>query len=287
MNAFIDSILKKHLSPSIQLDSVQPLSGGCINNAFKVFSDQGTFFIKCNQSSLIKMFSTEERCLAMLFKHSPIRTPRPLGIGVANEKSYLLTEWIEKGAQSGKFWESFGSNLAIQHRETHNEFGLDHANFIGSLPQSNSPHTNWHSFFIYERLIPQLNLGISKNIISNDLRSQFDLLFLKLEHLIPKERPSLLHGDLWSGNFTVDQSGEAAIFDPAVYYGHRETELAFTQLFGGFSPSFYHAYQESFPVESGFDERIEIHNLYPLLVHVNLFGASYLSGVLQTLKRFS
>ena len=127
----------------------------------------------------------------------------------------------------------------------------------------------------------------SKGLIDAHIQKKFDLLFNKLEELVPDESPALLHGDLWSGNFMTNSDGDASIFDPAIYYGHRETELAFTQLFGGFSPEFYHYYDAEFPLESGFDERVDIHNLYPLLVHVNLFGSSYLSGIIQTLKKFT
>lgn len=287
MNEFIHLILKKHVSPSIQFQGFKSISGGCINNAYRVTTTEGHFFLKWNKEELFEMFDTEAHGLKLLHTHSPIITPKPLAKGTLYNRAYLLTEWLEQGAQSATFWEIFGENLAKQHKKTNSTFGLDHDNFIGSLPQRNNEHGSWVDFFINERLEPQIKLASSKGLISHTIHSQFDVLFNKLEQLIPQESPALLHGDLWSGNFMVDHSGEAAIFDPAVYYGHRETELSFTMLFGGFSERFYHQYNDIFPLEPGFDNRIGIHNLYPLLVHVNLFGSSYLSGIVQTLNRFT
>ncbi len=285
MSDFIAKVIHNHLKASLK--SSNPVPGGCINSAYQVHTTEGIYFLKWNKKELLKMFSVEERGLTLLHEHSSLNSPKVIAAGEMDAKSYLLTEWIEKGSQSTYFWENFGRNLAIQHRETSDQFGLDHDNFIGSLPQPNNYHSSWHSFFINERLIPQLNLALSKSLIDTSIRTKFDLLFNELEELIPKEPPALLHGDLWSGNFMTNSEGEAVIFDPAVYYGHRETELAFTQLFGGFSPQFYHYYDEMYPLTPEFDERVDIHNLYPLLVHVNLFGRSYLSGIQQTLKRYT
>lgn len=287
MKDFINQIIKKHLSPTIQLNTISSVSGGCINTAYKVETDQGSFFLKWNKEELDNMFQSEDRGLSILKERSPIKIPETLGQGIVDHKSYLLTEWIETGHPSSKFWENFSINLASQHKKTTSEFGLDHDNYIGRLHQSNTQHSNWHEFFIDERLAPQLDLASSNNLVSKRTQEQFEVLFTKLKDLIPNEQPSLLHGDLWSGNFKVCESGEVAIFDPSVHYGHRETELAFTQLFGGFSTQFYHSYHEEYPLEPSFDNRIDIHNLYPLLVHVNLFGSSYLSGIVDTLNRFT
>ena len=284
---FIDQILKKHFSEDVKFKSKSSVSGGCINSAFKISTSSAVFFLKWNDESLKEMFASEARGLLILHQNSGLKIPKPLGKGMLDGKSYLLTEWIEKGVPAVDFWKSFGTGLADQHRKSDLQFGLDHNNFIGSLRQSNTKHNSWHDFFVNERLLPQIKLASAKGLISSELSKQFDSLFDKLEKLVPEEPPALLHGDLWSGNFMIYESGKAAIFDPAVHYGHRETELAFTTLFGGFSPEFYKYYNESYPLEKGFEERIDIHNLYPLLVHVNLFGTSYLNGIKQTLKRYS
>ncbi|WP_462251555.1 fructosamine kinase family protein [Ekhidna sp.] len=287
MNEFIHEILAKHLSHSENTLSISSVSGGCINNAYKIEIKDSSLFLKWNREELNDMFATESKGLDILNTESKLQSPEVIGQGIIEGKSYLLTNWIDKGAQASNFWKDFGVNLAFQHKKSAAHFGLDHNNFIGSLRQSNKQHIRWSEFFINERLIPQLNLASKKQLVPTDLLSQFELLYGRLEDLVPDEKPSLLHGDLWSGNFMIEKSGFAAIFDPSVHYGHRETELSFTKLFGGFSPEFYDCYHEAFPLESGFDERVDIHNLYPLLVHVNLFGSSYLSGIINTLKRYT
>lgn len=287
MNNFITKVIQKHTTNHLASKQTCSVSGGCINNAYQVVTNSGVLFLKWNHESLANMFISEEKGLSILNEKSPILTPKTLGSGTMEGKSYLLTEWIAKGHPSSHYWENFGNKLAEQHKVTQNAFGLEHDNFIGSLPQSNNQHQSWADFFINERLAPQVKRAESGKLLSVRVQQQFDLLFNKLSELIPIEKPALLHGDLWSGNFMTHESGEAAIFDPAVHYGHRETELAFTRLFGGFSPEFYQSYHSVFPIESGFEDRVDIHNLYPLLVHVNLFGSSYLSGIIQTLNRFT
>lgn len=286
MNDFIDQLLTKHLPPATQCQKLIAISGGCINNTYKILTNRGPFFVKWNHVDLFEMFDTEAKGLTILNARSTIIIPKPLGVGTLANKSYLLTEWVEKGSKSDHFWENFAVNLAKQHATASSEFGLDHDNYIGSLTQSNKEHANWSDFFIHTRLKPQIALASSKNLVTNSHQSQFEELYQKLDQLIPNEKSALLHGDLWSGNFMVASSGEVAIYDPAVHYGHRETELAFTQLFGGFSEKFYAQYNEFHPLETGFADRADIHNLYPLLVHLNLFGSSYLSGITQTLNRF-
>ncbi|MEO9871894.1 fructosamine kinase family protein [Ekhidna sp.] len=286
MTDFFQQVIKKNFADS-QVISSSPISGGCINNTVKIVTDNGQFFLKWNKAEYESMFSNEKQGLDLLLKKSPLFTPTAIDFGVLNDRAYLLTEWIETGVQSNRFWESFAENLANQHKSVDVLFGLNHNNYIGSLPQSNKQHHKWSRFFIEERIVPQLKLAESKKLINKEYRHKFDKLFRELDSIIPNEHPSLLHGDLWSGNFMCGKDGDAVIFDPAIYYGHRETELAFTHLFGGFSQVFYEAYQAISPMESGFENRFDIHNLYPLLVHVNLFGTSYLSGVSQTLQRFT
>ncbi|SNT06760.1 Fructosamine-3-kinase [Ekhidna lutea] len=284
MNDFLEQVIQKHLLSEII--STSHVSGGCINSAVKISTKESSYFLKWNKAELKQMFQAETEGLKILNNLSPVFSPQVIAQDQLGSKSYLLTEWIEKGRQTPDFWRVFGTNLAKQHKITSSRFGLDHDNYIGSLPQSNKTHNSWYDFFAVERINPQLKLASHKGLISNPIRNQFEILLGKLDQLIPEEPPALLHGDLWSGNFMINSSGEAAIFDPAVHYGHRETELAFTQLFGGFDQEFYHFYEKEYPLEPGFDQRVDIHNLYPLLVHVNLFGSSYLSGVIQTLNRF-
>ncbi|REE05740.1 fructosamine kinase family protein [Marinoscillum furvescens] len=266
--------------------SAQHLSGGCINNAVKTVTNEGTYFIKFNDNIDEDMFEKEALGLSLLKAANHLQIPDVIGIGQVGPNHYIILEHINKAAPSADFWEDFGQNLAKLHRQTAPTFGLDHNNYIGKLPQRNDQEPGWLDFFIQHRLEVQLGLALYNDHIDEAFANRFRQIYPILPGIIPEEPPAMLHGDLWSGNFMVGPGGKACLFDPAVYYGHREIELAFTKLFGGFDPAFYHGYHEQYPVEPGFDQRMDIYNLYPLLVHVNLFGTSYLTGVEATLRRF-
>jgi len=283
---FLRNVLATH-RPEAALLGYNQVGGGCINNAFQLHTDQGKLFLKENPAVKEDFFTAEAKGLTLLRENCPLKIPTVLGHSVLANTSYLLLEWIDSGHASGQFWEDFGAGLAKLHQTSANHFGLDHDNYIGSLPQANNPHSSWADFFIEERLKPQLGMAAKRSLVDKGILSDFQRLFSKLERLVPDEAPALLHGDLWSGNFMTNEHSQPVLIDPAAHFGHRETEIAFTRLFGGFDTEFYRSYQRRYPLVPGFEERIELHNLYPLLVHVNLFGASYLSGVLQTLKRFT
>jgi len=284
IDSFFENVLDQyHLG--IKLQSYRAVGGGCINQAIQLKTDDGHLFLKYTSASESTMFDAEAKGLQVLMKSSKLKIPEVLGSGTIDGKSYLLLEWIESGHASINFWKIFGDGLAKLHKTTAKHFGLDHSNFIGRLSQSNRYHENWYEFFINERLTPQLKMAHDRGLVDRRILTDFELLFPKLETLIPEEPPALIHGDLWSGNFLTDEHSKPVLIDPAIHYGHRETELAFTHLFGGFDSIFYETYQDCYPLEKGFGERIDIHNLYPLLVHVNLFGTSYLSGIKQTLQR--
>ena len=168
------------------------------------------------------------------------------------------------------------------HQQTHPKFGLEFDNYIGSLQQSNEQNKNWDDFFIQKRLQAQLSIGdFTANILSD-----FDKLFQKIPNIFPAEKTALLHGDLWSGNFLAKGGDTPTLIDPAIYYGNREMDIAMSKLFGGFNSDFYFAYNESYPLENGWEERIQICNLYPLLVHVNLFGGGYINQVKNILSYY-
>lgn len=276
-----------HLHLHETVESVNHVLGGCINQTVRCTTEKGHYFIKTTTPPPTGLFEKEEMGLLLLQRHSELKVPNVLGQGTTGNTSFLVLEWVETGAQKDSFWIDLGQKLALQHKKTYASFGLDYHNHIGRLPQTNNAHATWSDFFIHERLIPQLKLAQKGGHITRSLHQAFDRFIAKLPSLIPHEPPALLHGDLWSGNVMCGENGEAVIFDPAVYYGHREAEIAFTTLFGGFDQAFYQAYHETYPLQSGFEDRIEIHNLYPLLVHVNLFGSSYLGGIDSTLKKFS
>jgi fructosamine-3-kinase len=271
------------------VDGVSSVSGGDINQAAKVTDKEGqTFFLKWNDSSPDDMFPKEEKGLTLLRSaESGLHIPKVIGTGVTEDGTgFILMTFISEGSPQANSHQEFGKKLAMLHQNTSDQYGLDYDNYIGRLPQSNTWHDDWIEFFINERLKPQVQMALDDNLFSPEITDHFQRLYKDLPGLLPDEPASLLHGDLWSGNYHFDQDGRPVILDPAVYYGHREIEIAFTQLFGGFSAEFYDAYQNAFPLEPNFDERTELYNLYPLLVHTNMFGPPYPQRVKSIVQQF-
>ena len=270
-----------------KVKSMKSVSGGCINDVKIINTSVGDYFIKVNSAKHFpKMFEAEAKGLELLRKANMIRIPEVVFIGENNGYSVLVLERIHIGRKSDTFWKDFGRNLAKLHQQTNPNFGLNHSNYIGSLTQLNCHHETWTDFFIHERLEPQVKLATKKGFINTTIRNQFERLYLRLSSICPNEKSSLIHGDLWNGNFMTDENGNAVLIDPAISFSNREMDLAMTKLFGGFSDSFYKSYNENFPLENGFKKRVDIYNLYYLMVHVNLFGASYLNDVKNILKVF-
>lgn len=281
------NLLVEKLGQSIDRVDFKPTSGGCINNGGQLITSAGNFFIKYNDDATYpEMFKKEAKGLTILKDVNAIRIPEVIGHGKAAGQAFLILEFIQSASVIDQMSELFGEELAAIHKHTTAQFGLDHHNYIGSLLQFNSRHDDFITFFIEERLEKQLTLGFDKRLIGKAHVKNFQKLYNKLEEMIPVEKPALLHGDLWSGNYMLDEQGKACLIDPAVCYGHRESELSFTKMFGGFEKAFYSSYYEAFPLEPGFEERVDIYNLYPLLVHLNLFGRRYLGQIETILKRF-
>lgn len=269
------------------IDSVFNISGGSINDAYKIQSASGSFFLKINEAAKYPgMFETEAKGLSILEETSCIGIPCVIATGQEQEEQFILMEFIHSGKPRTDFHFEFGKSLAKLHKNSSTHFGLDHDNFIGSLPQRNKQHTNWTDFFINERIEPMVKMAIDSGAASKHLAPKTEKLFGKLPEIFPVEAPALLHGDLWSGNYMCGLENKSWIFDPAVYYGHREMDIAMTRLFGGFSDDFYNGYVDEFPLEKGWEQRVDIFNLYPLLVHVNLFGGHYVFDVERILERF-
>ena len=267
--------------------TVSPVGGGSINAAYKVSRGSNTFFVKVNKAARHPlMFELEAKGLKALGETGAFRTPQVLGIGYADDEAFLVLEWIESGKHEPSSWENFGHALALLHKHTNKRFGWEDDNYIGSLSQSNGHMRKWADFYIINRLDAQVELAFNAGLLGRDHMSLFNKLYPKLEQLIPQEPPALIHGDLWSGNFMVAAAGEPVLIDPAVYYGHREMDLGMMQLFGGFDAEVFRAYHANFPLEKNWEERIPLHQLYPLLVHVNLFGGGYVSLVERAIKPF-
>ncbi|WP_170110525.1 fructosamine kinase family protein [Flavilitoribacter nigricans] len=272
------------------LIEVSPVSGGDINDARLITVQDGQqFFVKINEGpQAYPMFQAEARGLEMLRSAAPaeILIPDFIACEPAGEAAFLLLEYIQTGTPLSGFWPAFGRGLAKLHRQSNDQFGLDHANFIGRLPQSNGAHDDWPGFYTHERLLPQGKMAYEQTLLDLKDMQYLERLCKQLGDLYPTEPPALIHGDLWSGNYLVHTNGQAVLIDPSVAYSHREMDLAMTRLFGGFPEEFYRAYQESYPLDSGWEDRLPLGQLYYLLVHLNMFGTSYLPSVKRILKQF-
>lgn len=255
----------------------QPVGGGCINSAWLVEDGARRFFVKSNRASSLPMFEAEAEGLREIAAAGAIRVPNPVCTGVADNSSFLVLEYLDFSAGGEEQAEELGRRLAAMHRASCARHGWRRANTIGATPQINLPTDSWPEFWRDNRLGYQLALA-ARNGYTGALQRQGELLLARLEGFFAgyTPTPSLLHGDLWGGNYAFAKSGEPVVFDPAVYYGDRETDLAMTELFGGFPAAFQAAYREAYPLDSGYRVRKTLYNLYHILNHLNLFGGGYL-----------
>lgn len=283
-NEFLEAIFLQSLGKIPKIEFFQAVSGGNINNAAKVATSAGVFFLKWSENIPDDAFELEIKGLETLRKKG-INVPDVIAHGKEKGKSFLLLEY-HQGLEKKDFWGNLGRSLAQMHQEKQNFFGLEYDNYLGSLRQSNPKDKDGIKFFIEKRLRVQAGLAFYNKLIQQNILDSFEKFYEKLPELLPQENPALLHGDLWSGNIIVSNKGDAMLIDPAIYYGFREADLAFTKLFGGFDQDFYESYQYYYPLLPKFEERVPIYNLYPLLVHLNLFGTSYLPAIQRTLKQF-
>ena len=233
------------------------------------------------------MFAAEARGLGWLSEAGALRIPKVVAVaGPEEPQQFLVLELMATGAPARDFDETLGRGLAELHRHGAPGFGLDHDNFIGWLPQANAATPTWADFYRTRRLEAQLRRAADGGLASSRMRSGFNRLFRALEELVgPPEPPARLHGNLWGGNLLCDESGGPCLIDPAVYGGHREVNSAMMRLFGGFGARVFDAYDEAWPLADGHHERVALYQLYPLMVHVNLFGGGYVASVEAALDR--
>jgi len=266
----------------------KPVSGGDIAQSQIIILETGAKYFLKTGSHNKRMFPTEANSLKELAKAKTIRIPQV----IMSDSDFLLIEYIDSTRPGAGFFELFGRQFAEMHRFHSNTFGFYEDNFIGHTPQenlaNNSQGENWTEFYFEKRLLFQLRLAEKRGLASAALRDSFLALEKKIDTVIPatSERPALLHGDLWSGNYLADEKGNPVLIDPAVYYGHREADLAMTRVFGGFSPSFYQAYNETYPLEEGYQYRENIYKLYHILNHLNLFGMGYHNKALSLIQSY-
>jgi len=261
------------------------IGGGSIADSQIVVTESGKKFFLKSYGNNKAILQNEANGLNELTKSNVIRIPTVIAV----VDDFLLLEFIETGRKGRGFSELFGRQLAKMHRTTSDKFGFYENNFIGSTPQLNIPtNSSWLDFFWENRLLFQFKLVERNGYVNSDFRN----LFIKLEKQIPsiikgtEEKPMLLHGDLWSGNFMVDENGNPVLIDPAVYYGHREADLAMTRMFGGFDSTFYSAYNNELPLPDDWEYRINLYMLYHVMNHLNLFGSGYYSQAISIIKKY-
>lgn len=267
--------------------SVRPVSGGDISSAYCVVTDNGRYFLKVNSASFAKeMFEAEKVGLEAIQATNTIAAPQVILVDTLGEESFLLMEFVESKRPDASDYQRLGHQLAKMHLCSRPNFGFPSHNFIGSLPQQNHAHDTWPEFYWYQRILPQLKMALGKNLLQANLIPEEEKALTMLRNLFGEVSPSLLHGDLWGGNYLISTDGTPYLIDPAVYYGHAMVDIAMSRLFGGFSADFYDAYHQIIPQPSHHDEQIDLYQLYYLLVHLNLFGSGYYSSVSSILKRY-
>lgn len=272
-----------------RIEEASPVGGGCISPAGMIETDaQARYFLKWASPRPARgFFEQEALSLRALGATGTVRVPAVIAVG----EDWLLLEWLEPGRPALHTWSSLGERLAALHRIRGPAWGWDSDNWIGSLPQHNGRGESWIRFWSDRRLAPQWEEAARHGSFGVQDRRRFDRLVASLDELLATaagDGPSLLHGDLWGGNVHVTWEGEAAVIDPSSYHGHREVDLAMAELFGGFDRTFFEAYAASWPLQPGYaGVRRDLYQLYYLLVHVNLFGGSYVDGVRRILRRFA
>jgi protein-ribulosamine 3-kinase len=287
LNPEIEQKITRHTGSEIV--SIKSVAGGSISDAFKLEMKSGeNYFLKLNYIVTNNMFIKEGNGLNELGKPAVIRIPNV----ILSENSFILMEYIETGAKSKSFFKNFGRKFAELHKFKGRYFGFYEDNFIGSNIQRNIPgedeKDDWVNFFFTKRLLAQYTLAEKNDYATPELTDGILALERKIYKILSgsEETPSLLHGDLWSGNFMSDEKGSPVLIDPAVYYGHREADLAMTKLFGGFKPEFYAAYNEYYPLPEGYEYREDIYKLYHVLNHLNLFGKGYYNQAMGIINKY-
>lgn len=289
MYSSLNEAVKDLFGSSRKITGQGYVTGGDINDAYEIVLDDGLhLFMKRNVRSALANFQAEAAGLDAIRATGAIRVPEILGIGTDGADSFLLLEFIEKKQRVKHFWEIFAEELAAMHcapAAAQVGFGFPEDNWIGARKQINTPHDSWVDFFRDCRL--EVQFRAADQYFSPQDRKRIDFLLSHLDrYLTEPVRPSLLHGDLWSGNMITGPDGKGWLIDPAVYYGHPEVDIAMTELFGGFSQEFYETYREAGAMEDGYLDRRDLYNLYQLLNHLNMFGRSYLDPVLRIVKRY-
>jgi fructosamine-3-kinase len=281
-------LLEDRINEQISSFELKTISGGSINQAYQLtINNQLKFFCKTNDALKFPgLFLSEKSALDLLAAQGIFRIPKVILLAELSGYQVLVLEFIEPGVKTTGFWKRFGEQLSRLHSLKNDSFGLSNDNYMGALKQSNKRSSDWNEFFFNERILPQVRLATNNGLLSADQAKSFDRLPALLPQLFPDAEPCLLHGDLWSGNYLCDTTSNPVLIDPAIYYGHPSIDLGMTTLFGGFEKTFYDSYNYHTPFTSNHRLQWEISNLYPLLIHLNLFGKSYLGEVMAIMQRY-
>ncbi|ENH97671.1 fructosamine kinase [Gracilibacillus halophilus YIM-C55.5] len=281
MKALIAEKLR-HIGDESSIISIQPIAGGDINQAYYVETAKEIYFIKANRNVPQNFFQAEAEGLQRIQETNTIHVPNVYHYDNTSntDMQVLILEWIE-GKSHANTARQLGENLARLHSaEVGEKYGFNQTTFVGELTQNNQFHSSWTSYYRDQRLIPQFERALEKGRMPQKRKKQMESLFEKMEHLVPQHPGvSLLHGDLWGGNWIVGPKGTPYVIDPSVLYGDRAFEIAFTELFGGFPRDFYQAYQEHLRLPDDYQDVKPLYQLFYLLVHLNLFGEAYGSAV--------
>ncbi len=284
----MNEILERLKQLNLGIDSIVPIKGGDINDAFRLESFDKKYFLKVNSANNFPhLFKKEARALEAIKKTKTCSVPKVVNVGEAGKDfQYLLLEWMETSTPTVVNWENLGKNLAKLHQNTSKQFGWSEDNYIAIVVQPNSLTDSWSEFYAKNRIMPMMKLLQNKQLINSKQIKSAENLCKQLNSIFPEEKPALLHGDFWNGNILANKKGEFSVIDPAIYYGHREMDLAIAKLFGGFDDVFFDAYHENNPLAPNFEERLPIAQLFPLLIHAYLFEGYYVKDVQTILKKF-
>ena len=282
MTLFFEEIMQTSIK------SVRSVSGGDINDAYRIESSEGLFFAKINESQIAsEMLGAEAKALNLLSGLKNIRVPKVILLSNKNDITALILEWIETGTTRPNTLSSLGIMIAELHLNTAQAFGLDYDNYIGSLPQSNTWTDNWLDFYYNNRIQTQLKLAMESGKIPLSFIHRTDRVFANMQKEFPEVKPSLLHGDLWAGNYMIGKEGDPVLIDPSLSYGHRELDIAMMHLFGGFNTEIISVYESVHPLEHDWQSRMKFYQLYYILVHVNLFGGSYVRSAMSIINHYA
>jgi len=261
------------------------IGGGCINQAYCITDGAQRYFVKLNTTDSLTMFEAEAAGLMEIHQSQTLRVPLPVCYGHNDHAAWLVLEYLNLSGGGRGNAADLGRQLAAMHRTTSQQFGWVRDNTIGQTLQINALSSDWVNFWRMQRIGFQLDMA-KTNGHNGKLQKLGEQLLIDLDKFFPGAAPlpALLHGDLWSGNYAYDDSGSPVLFDPAVYYGDREADIAMTELFGGFPADFYSAYRYDYPLDSGYNIRKLVYNLYHILNHLNLFGSSYRHQTEQTIN---